>query len=64
MVGGGDLDGPFEEFAFVEDGAGPDEGDQVRGIDRPPAGLSGVDELVGHGDPGRTRAGTLGDLRP
>jgi hypothetical protein len=27
---------PFEEFSFVEDRAGADQGDQVRGVDRPP----------------------------
>jgi len=28
---------PFEEFSFVEDRAGADQGDQVRGVDRPPS---------------------------
>ena len=46
----------------MADGAGSDEGDQVWGIDRSPAGLCGLDELVSHSDSGRTRAGPLGDL--
>jgi 2-polyprenyl-6-methoxyphenol hydroxylase-like FAD-dependent oxidoreductase len=45
---------PFEQFAFVEHRAGTDQGDQVRGVDRSPAGMRGVDELVGHGNSGRT----------
>lgn len=39
----------------MEHRAGTDEGDQVWGVDRSPAGLCGVDELVGHGDSSRTR---------
>jgi hypothetical protein len=31
-------------------GAGTNQGDQVRGVDGPPAGLRGVDQLVGHGN--------------
>jgi hypothetical protein len=49
-----DVDGPFEQFAFVEHCAGPDEGDQVWGVDGSPAGLCGVDALVGHGNSGRS----------
>lgn len=51
--GRGDVGGPFEEFSFVEHRAGADQGDQVRGVDRPPTGLCGVDQLVGHGNTGR-----------
>lgn len=44
--------GSFDEFAADEGGAGADEGDQVGGVDRAPAGLGGFDELEGHGQPG------------
>jgi hypothetical protein len=57
--GWGDVDGAFEEFALVEGGAGADEGDQVWGIDGSPAGLCGLDELVGHCQPGRARTRSL-----
>ena len=62
--GVGDVGGPFEEFAFVEGGAGADKGDQMWGIDGPPAGLCGLDELVGHCQPGRARTRPLGHFRP
>ena len=61
--GWGDVGGAFEEFALVEGGAGADEGDQVWGIDGSPAGLRGLDELVGHCHPGRTRTRPLGHSR-
>lgn len=66
-LGGGrfwgcDVGGAFEQSAFVEDGAGADQGHQMWGVNGPPAGLGGVDQLVGHGNPGRTRSRTLGDL--
>ena len=48
----GDVGGTFEQFAFVEDGAGAHQGDQVRGVDGSPAGLCCVDQLVGHGNTG------------
>lgn len=31
------VGGSFDEFALLEPGAGPDEGDQVRRVDRAPA---------------------------
>jgi hypothetical protein len=45
--------GSFDELAGLERGAGPDERDQVRGVDHAPAGLGGLDELERHGQPGR-----------
>ena len=33
------VGGSFDEFALFEPGAGADEGDQVWGVDRAPAGL-------------------------
>ncbi len=42
----------FEEFAFVEQSSGADQSHQVGCVDGPPAGLRGVDQLVGHGDSG------------
>jgi hypothetical protein len=44
--GWGMSGGAFEQFAFVEDRACADEGDQVRCVDGAPAGLRGVDEDV------------------
>jgi len=38
----------FDECAVLEAGAGSDEGDQVRGVDRAPAGLGGLDEFERH----------------
>jgi hypothetical protein len=58
----GDVDGAFEQFAFVEDCACPDEGHQVLGVDGPPAGLCCINELVGHGNTGCTGAGSFGDF--
>jgi hypothetical protein len=43
----------------VEDGAGADEGDQVRRVDRAPAGLSGLNQLVGHRQSGSARSWPL-----
>lgn len=40
---GCDVGGALEQFGFVEDGAGTDEGDQVRGVDGAPTSLCGVD---------------------
>ena len=40
--------GSFDEFAALEGGAGADEGDQVRAVDRAPAVLGGLDELERH----------------
>jgi hypothetical protein len=60
----GDVDGAFEQFAFVEDCACPDEGHQVLGVDGPPAGLCCINELVGHGNTGCTGAGSFGDFGP
>ncbi|SIK23483.1 cysteine synthase [Mycobacteroides abscessus subsp. abscessus] len=37
----------------MEDRSGTDEGDQVWGVDGSPAGLGGVDQLVGHRQSGR-----------
>lgn len=37
--------GSFDELAGVEDA---DEGDQMRCVHRPPAGLGGLDELEHH----------------
>jgi len=42
----------FDEFAVLEFRSGADEGDQVWGVDRAPAGLGGFDEFECHGDPG------------
>lgn len=39
-------------------------GNQVWGVDGPPAGLCGVERLVGHGNPRRTGAVAFGDLGP
>ena len=44
--------GSFEEFPLLEVGAGADESDEVRCVDRAPAGLCGLDELERHRDAG------------
>jgi len=49
---------------LVEGGAGADEGDEVRRVERPPALFSGFDELEGHGEAGCPRPGSLGDVGP
>ena len=46
----------------MEDGAVADEGDQVWCVDRAPAGLCSLDQLVGHRQAGCARSGSLGDL--
>ena len=56
--------GPIDELAALERGAGPDERDQVRGVDHAPAGLGGLDELERHRQPRGPRARTAGDLGP
>jgi hypothetical protein len=43
--------GSFDELARLERGAGPDERDEVRGVDRAPAVLGGLDELERHRQP-------------
>ena len=48
-VGLGVFVGSFDELAGLEAGAGPDERDEVRGVDRTPAVLGGLDELERHG---------------
>ena len=52
-LGLGVVVGSFDELAGLECGAGTDERDQVRGVDRAPAVLGGFDELERHGQPGR-----------
>ena len=47
----------------MEDGAVADEGDQAWCVDRAPAGLCSLDQLVGHRQAGCARSGSLGDLR-
>jgi hypothetical protein len=37
--------GSFDEFAFLESCACPDQGDKVRRFARAPSGLRGLDEL-------------------
>ena len=51
--------GSFDEFAVGEGGAGADERDQVRGVDRAPAGLGGLDELERHRHAGSREPGPL-----
>ena len=43
--------GSFDELAGLEAGAGPDERDEVRAVDRAPAVLGGLDELERHRQP-------------
>ena len=45
----GVFGGSFDELAGLERGAGPDERNEVRGVDRAPAVLGGLDELERHG---------------
>jgi len=42
----------FEQLSLVECRAGADEGDQMGCVYGAPAGLGGVDQLVGHGNSG------------
>ena len=58
-----DVDWAFEQFSFVEHSAGADQGDHMWRVHGTPAGLCGVDELVGHRNSGRLGAGALGDFR-
>src|SRR6476620_4948215 len=44
--------GSFYELAGDEPDSGPDEGDQVRAVDRAPAVLGGLDELERHCETG------------
>lgn len=46
----GDVGGPSEELAFVEQYVRADERHQMRRVDGPPPGLGGLDRLVGHRD--------------
>jgi hypothetical protein len=52
LGGRSDVGGTFEEPIFLKDGAGLHEGRQLRGVNFAPAGLGGVDEFVGHRQPG------------
>lgn len=45
---------PLDEDAVAEHRAGPDEGDQLGCIDRPPAVLGGLDEFERHRQSRRT----------
>jgi len=52
--------GSFDELAGLEAGAGPDERNEVRGVDRARAVLGGLEELGRHGQsrgPGSRAAG-------
>ena len=53
--------GSLDECALLEAGSGAYQRDQVWGVDRAPPGLGGLDQLERHRDPGRARAGPLGD---
>jgi len=56
LLGGcrlGVLVGAFDELAGHERGAGADEGDEMRCVDRAPAVLRGLDELERHREPSR-----------
>jgi hypothetical protein len=44
---GGRVGGSFDEFSVVDGRTGPDQGDEMRCVQRPPAGLGGFDEFVG-----------------
>ena len=46
------LVGALDHHPLVERGAGPDEGDEVGSVDRPPPLLGRLDELAGHGQSG------------
>jgi hypothetical protein len=48
----------------VEHRASTNQGNQMWCIHGPPAGLCGIDELVGHGNSRGTGSRALGDLRP
>jgi hypothetical protein len=51
-MSGCDVYGSFEQLALVERDNGTNEGDQVRGVNGPPACLCGVDQLVDYGNSG------------
>jgi hypothetical protein len=53
--------GSFDEFAVVEGGAGSDQGNQVRGVDHPPARLGCFDQLERLREAGGAVAGAFGD---
>lgn len=53
---------PFLWLAVDEDGSGSDQGDQVGTVDAAPSLLSGVAQLVGHGQGGLAAPGSLGGL--
>jgi hypothetical protein len=61
LVGGGRR--VVDELAVDERGAGTDERDQVRAVDRAPAVLGGLDELERHCQSGGPGARPAGDLR-
>ena len=47
----GVFGGSFDELAGLERGAGPDERDEVRAVDRTPTVLGGLDELERNASP-------------
>ena len=54
LLGGfglGVFGGSFDELAGLEVDAGPDERDEVRGVDRAPAVLGGLDVVEHHRQP-------------
>ena len=57
--GRGDIDGALKQFALVEDRAVAHQRHQVRRVHHAPAGLGGLDQLVGHGDTGGAGTGAL-----
>lgn len=50
----------LDEHSVVELCPGTDQGDEVRGVHRPPTGLGGLDQLEGHSEPCRPRSRSLG----
>jgi hypothetical protein len=53
----------FDQLAVFEYGADPDEGNEVRCVDRAPAVLCSFDEFECHGQSSGSGAQSLGDLR-
>jgi hypothetical protein len=53
--------GSFDQLALLEPGAGSHKSDEVRCVDGSPSGLSGLDALERHRDPGGPTAWSLGD---
>jgi hypothetical protein len=51
--------GSFDQEAFLEPGAGADEGDQVGCVDGAPPGLAGLDELNAIASPAAREPGPL-----